>query len=94
MLFFIPQVVLSLELDNINESIADSLVTLVTSCRTLRHLFVNAVLSVDTIDDICTMQIERKLGKNAAVFLPEILFWFVVLRYIKPKTAGSFKNKY
>ncbi|XP_041348760.1 F-box only protein 39-like [Gigantopelta aegis] len=49
-------VLLAMELDNNNESIDHCLVRMLTRCKGMRSLFVNAVISVPIIDEICTLQ--------------------------------------
>ena len=51
-----------MELDNNRESVDDNIVMMVRECKGLKELYLNAVLSVATIDEICELQTDRKIG--------------------------------
>ncbi|XP_041348757.1 F-box only protein 39-like [Gigantopelta aegis] len=55
-------VVVSMELDNNNEAIDVNLVKLVTECKCLRELYINAIVTVAAIDEICTLQTQGKIN--------------------------------
>ncbi|XP_041348758.1 F-box only protein 39-like [Gigantopelta aegis] len=52
---------ISMELDNNRESVDGPLVAMVRECKGLRELYVNAVLAVATIDEICELQTDGKI---------------------------------
>lgn len=54
----------SFELDNTQEIVDQSLLLLVTKCKKLRELAVNAMISMKTVEDICEMVREKTIGLN------------------------------
>ena len=63
--FFFSESV-SFELDNTAEFIDTQLMALVTRCKRLRELNVNAMISVHTVEAICELLRDRKIGKSRA----------------------------
>jgi hypothetical protein len=62
----------SLELDNTDELVDEEFLVLVTSCKLLRDVTLNAVILVPTIQQIMQLQQQRKIGKNLLLKFPSI----------------------
>ena len=56
---------LSLELDNNHEIVDHEILNLVINCKKLRELSINAIISIATVEQLCELQREHKIGKYA-----------------------------
>lgn len=61
---------LSLELDNNHEIVDHEIINLVNNCRNLKELSINAIISIATVEQICELQKEGKIGE---LFVPSPL---------------------
>lgn len=59
---FSSQESVSLELDNNHETVDEEILLMVTSCKFLRDLTINAVVLIPTIQQIMELQRERKIS--------------------------------
>ena len=53
----------TLEIENDSETIDASLLQLITTCKSLYHVDVNAVVSTNAVDEICKLQEDGKISK-------------------------------
>ena len=53
-----------MELDNSNETIDVSLLAMITECKALRELYVNATVTVAAIEEICNLRAQGKISKQ------------------------------
>ena len=60
---------LSLELDNNHEIVDHELINLVNNCKNLKELSVNAIISVATVEQLCELQREEKIGEFFSFFM-------------------------
>ncbi|XP_052246107.1 F-box only protein 39-like isoform X2 [Dreissena polymorpha] len=80
----------SFELDNIMEIVDHQLITLVTKCRKLKELSINAMVSIATVEEICELRLARKIDLT----MLHVTFCGVALQLVSEEQLKHMRDHY